>query len=110
MVTALVVPVIRGLLAAAVDEVSPWRSLIQAAYRNGVSANISGSKPATSKPTWRWWVSARHHELDYQRSRAAMGLGAKPWKMGPALFTIPMIAPSALAGGMSLGWTCWPAL
>ncbi|WP_068825305.1 ABC transporter permease subunit [Pseudomonas sp. BMS12] len=44
-------------------------------------------------------VSARLRELDLSIEEAAMDLGAKPWKVF-FLITIPMIAPSLLAGGM----------
>ncbi|WPO97964.1 ABC transporter permease subunit [Pseudomonas sp. HR96] len=44
-------------------------------------------------------VSARLRELDISIEEAAMDLGARPWKVF-MLITIPMIAPSLLAGGM----------
>ena len=44
-------------------------------------------------------VSSRLRELDLSIEEAAMDLGAKPWKVF-FLITIPMIAPSLLAGGM----------
>ena len=44
-------------------------------------------------------VSARLRELDLSIEEAAMDLGAKPWKVF-FLITIPMIAPSLMAGGM----------
>ncbi|MCW2294715.1 putrescine transport system permease protein [Pseudomonas sp. BIGb0408] len=44
-------------------------------------------------------VSARLRELDLSIEEAAMDLGARPWKVF-FLITIPMIAPSLVAGGM----------
>lgn len=44
-------------------------------------------------------VSARLRELDLSIEEAAMDLGARPWKVF-FLITIPMIAPSLMAGGM----------
>lgn len=44
-------------------------------------------------------VSARLRELDLSIEEAAMDLGARPWKVF-ILITIPMIAPSLVAGGM----------
>lgn len=44
-------------------------------------------------------VSARLRELDLSIEEAAMDLGARPWKVF-VLITIPMIAPSLVAGGM----------
>ena len=44
-------------------------------------------------------VSARLRELDLSIEEAAMDLGARPWKVF-ILITIPMIAPSLMAGGM----------
>lgn len=44
-------------------------------------------------------VSSRLRELDISMEEAAMDLGAKPWKVFMQI-TIPMIAPSLVAGGM----------
>lgn len=44
-------------------------------------------------------VMSRLRELDLSIEEAAMDLGAKPWKVF-FLITIPMIAPSLVAGGM----------
>lgn len=44
-------------------------------------------------------VSSRLRELDLSIEEAAMDLGARPWKVF-LLITVPMIAPSLLAGGM----------
>ncbi|MCU1718054.1 ABC transporter permease subunit [Pseudomonas sp. 5P_3.1_Bac2] len=44
-------------------------------------------------------VSSRLRELDLSIEEAAMDLGAKPWKVF-FLITIPMIAPSLVAGAM----------
>jgi len=44
-------------------------------------------------------VSARLRELDLSIEEAAMDLGARPWKVF-FLITVPMIAPSLVAGGM----------
>jgi putrescine transport system permease protein len=44
-------------------------------------------------------VSSRLRELDLSIEEAAMDLGAKPWKVF-FLITIPMIAPSLMAGAM----------
>lgn len=44
-------------------------------------------------------VSARLRELDRSIEEAAMDLGARPWKVF-ILITMPMIAPSLVAGGM----------
>ena len=44
-------------------------------------------------------VSARLRELDLSIEEAAMDLGARPWKVF-FLITMPMIAPSLVAGGM----------
>ncbi|WP_028238604.1 ABC transporter permease subunit [Stutzerimonas azotifigens] len=44
-------------------------------------------------------VSARLRELDLSIEEAAMDLGARPWKVF-VLITIPMIAPSLMAGAM----------
>ncbi|UCJ18031.1 ABC transporter permease subunit [Pseudomonas sp. MM211] len=44
-------------------------------------------------------VSARLRELDLSIEEAAMDLGARPWKVF-FVITIPMIAPSLVAGGM----------
>ena len=44
-------------------------------------------------------VSARLRELDLSIEEAAMDLGARPWKEF-FLITMPMIAPSLVAGGM----------
>ena len=44
-------------------------------------------------------VSARLRELDRSLEEAAMDLGAPPWKTF-LLITVPMIAPSLIAGGM----------
>jgi putrescine transport system permease protein len=44
-------------------------------------------------------VSARLRELDLSIEEAAMDLGARPWKVFLQI-TIPMIAPSLVAGGM----------
>lgn len=44
-------------------------------------------------------VSARLRELDLSIEEAAMDLGARPWKVF-IFITIPMIAPSLMAGGM----------
>ncbi|GGK03558.1 ABC transporter permease subunit [Pseudomonas matsuisoli] len=44
-------------------------------------------------------VSSRLRELDLSIEEAAMDLGARPWKVF-VLITIPMIAPSLMAGAM----------
>ena len=44
-------------------------------------------------------VSSRLRELDLSIEEAAMDLGARPWKVF-LLITVPMIAPSLVAGGM----------
>ena len=44
-------------------------------------------------------VSSRLRELDRSIEEAAMDLGARPWKVF-ALITVPMIAPSLMAGAM----------